>query len=259
MKVQLAVITASLLHLAAFTQMNVDRRIELVGDNPGMRQVLGLPMDQAADAALSTSVEQAGAYRFAATVAQNAWDIEAPSLSTAPEAGTHLFLRVTGALEGNAQLSINSMGPFPIVIAPNILLDGSTIPEGTVLSLVFDGTNFHVMNGIVHAKRPCPDGMAQVSPQYCIEVDEREPESFFQAAVRCAEDGRRLCTWSEFYQGCVRQTSLQLVNMIGNHEWADTAMNEDGYARVVGRLSCTTAGGVNAVQGEHNYRCCYTR
>lgn len=259
MKALTIILVALLFHSMSFAQVRIDRRIELVGAPPSDRQVLGLPDDQAGNAALSTAVEQAGSYRYAVATLDNGWEIELPSLLAPPEAGTQFLVKVPEGASGSAQLSVNGWGPFPIVLAPNAPLEASDVPDGTVLSLVYDGTRLQVMNGTVHARRPCPEGLVQASEQYCIEVNERGPETFFEAARRCAEDGLRLCSWMEFYQGCIRSGSLGLQNMIGNHEWADSAMNEDTYARVVGRVSCTTSGGLAAGEWQEAFRCCYTR
>jgi hypothetical protein len=259
MKALLTIAYILLFHSVALSQVHSDRRIELVGNDPATRQVLGLRVDQSGNAALSTQVEQAGQYRFAVASVQDGWEIELASLTIAPEAGTHLLVKVPSGASGNAQLSVNSLGPFPVMVDPNTPLEASDVPEGTVLSLVFDGTLFHVMNGAVHARQPCPEGMVQASQQFCIDINESGPETFYQAALRCGEVGKRLCTWTEFYQGCIRSGTLGLQDMTGNHEWADTAMNEDNYAQVVGRLSCTTAGGLNAADWQEHFRCCYTR
>jgi len=259
MRILLPTLATLLIHAASFAQVRSDRHIELVGDGPGTRQVLGLPDDQAGNAALSTHVEQVGNYRFAVATVQNGWEIVIPSLTVAPEAGTHLLVKVPFGATGDAQLRVNASGPFPIVTSLNTALQASDVPDGTVLSLVFDGTLFHMMNGTAHAKRACPDGTVQASDHYCIDVEERGPETFFQAALRCGEEGLRLCTWSEFYQGCIRSGTLGLLEMTGNHEWVDSAMNEDTNARVVGRLSCTTSGGLVAGGWQEHFRCCYTR
>lgn len=246
-------------HCIAFAQVHSDRRIELVGEDPGSRQVLGLPVDQDVNTALSAGVEQSGDHRFAVALLQDGWEIELPALIGIPEAGTQMFVKIPEGASGNAQLRVNGTGPYPIVLAPNSALEASDVPDGTVLSLVFDGSHFHVMNGTVHSRRPCPDGMVQVNSQFCIEVDERAPESFFQAAVLCAADGRRLCTWAEFHRSCVQQVSLGLQNMVGNSEWADTAANEELNALVVGRISCTSGGATSTTIYDNSFRCCYTR
>jgi len=259
MKALLPIAISLLFQTISFSQVRSDRRIELVGEDPGMRQVLGLPEDQSGNAALSSQVEQAGNYRFAVATVQDGWEIELASVTMALETGTQLLVKVPAGASGNAQLRVNGSGPFPVMVKPGTALEAADVPEGTVLSLVFDGAVFQVMNGVVHARRPCPDGTVQASQQFCIEINERGPETFYQAALRCAEDGLRLCTWTEFYQGCIRSGTLGLLDMIGNHEWADTAMNEDANARVVGRVSCTTSGGLAAADWQEHFRCCYTR
>jgi hypothetical protein len=259
MRVLTSLFASLLLHSLATAQVRSDRRIEFVDESPLNRQVLGLPLERSGNAALSTAVEQAGNYRFAVATVNNGWAIELPSLLVEPEAGTQFLVKVPGGTSGIVQLSINGWGPFQVVLGPNAPLEASDVPDGTLLSLVHDGARLHVMNGTVHAKPPCPEGLLQASQQYCIEVNERGPSTFFDAALLCAENGLRLCTWTEFYQGCIESGTLGLQDMIGNHEWVDTAMNEDNYARVVGRLSCATSGGLAAGVGQARFRCCHTR
>jgi hypothetical protein len=238
-------------------QVSVDRPVLLTGAAGSDRQVLGLRDAQIANDALNAASDQAG--RAHGTAATAPWSFETPYLTGAPTPGTELRAASPAPQPGNAVLMLNGQGPYAVLLAPGMPLAGNLLPQGTMLSLVFDGTAFQVMDGASHARRSCPEGLVAAGSQYCIEPTEGAASDFYEASVDCVQRGLRLCTWGEWMQACIDRASLGLVNMIGNWEWTNNTANEDLGVRGVGNTSCTGVGVFNSTTTTLTHRCCYSR
>ena len=250
-----------MLHWATFLygQVQVDQSIRLEGNAPAERQLYGLTESTLPQAVLTAGVEGAGTHRFASATDGPLWTVDLPSFTGPPVAGLHLLVRSDGTSSGSLSMNLNGYGPFPITRGPSEALQADDVPLGTVLSLVFDGAAFQLMNGTAHRKRDCPAGMIQASNQFCIEQTERDLTEFFDAALACSQQGSRLCTWGEFIVACENAATLGVQQMVGNYEWTNNAANEDGGVRVAGNLNCRQAAVVAVVGFPRKFRCCLSR
>jgi hypothetical protein len=170
-----------------------------------------------------------------------------------------MVLTPSGAT-GAVSLLVNGHGPYPLVSGIDEPFDPQGIAPGTPLSVILDGTNFHVLNGSTYARKPCPPNTVAVNEQFCIEPNEHPESDFFTAISGCAANGLRLCSWAEFIVACNRRTELGLLNMTNSWEWIDDAVNENGSARMVGANGCGVASAA-IVSGSFGRasRCCATR
>jgi hypothetical protein len=66
----------------------------------------------------------------------------------------------------------------------------------------------------------CPEGTVDAG-SYCIEIDERTAQTWFEAARACRQAGRRLCSPGEWAAACLDAQALGLKNMTGGREWVD--------------------------------------
>jgi|JI10StandDraft_1071094.scaffolds.fasta_scaffold28582_3 hypothetical protein len=241
-------------------QVQSDATIIFTGPDQLDRQLKGLPDSIEPDAVLSTATEQAGIYRSSQATGTNSWSVDLPALSTDPIAGTHLMVFAPEPSTGDVTLLLNGSGPYPVITGPDSSFDASNVPAGTPLSLVFDGTSFHVLNGSVYARKPCAEGTVAVNEEFCIEPVEHAETDFFTAILNCAANGMRLCNWTEFIVACNKATELSIPGMLGNWEWNDDAVNENGTARIAGSTGCGVTG-TALVSGsiDRGYHCCYTR
>ena len=242
-----------------FGQVQLDGELLLNGTLPSDRQITGLPDSNAPADVLTAGTAQRGAMNSAIAVAGNTWSVELPAFGAAPVVGSHLVLLAPATTVGTVSLLLNGAGPFQVMQGTSAV-DGSSLEPGAPISLVFDGTAFQVLNGRNDQRRPCLSGMVAVNEQYCMETTERPAVDFFDAAVGCAEAGRRLCSWGEFIAACQEAGALGLTGMINGWEWTNNTSNEDGTARIVGAGDCEAAGTwfVTGNSGQA-YRCCYTR
>lgn len=244
-------------------QVRVDKPIELTGTGADQRQVTGLEHTAAPAAALTAATETSGVHRLAAT-APGEWTFILPALPGPPQTGTQLLLQVPSASPGAVQITINGSGPHPLTQGPDLAVHGTDLAEGTMLSVVFDGDGFQLLNGLAHGRRECPAGTVPVSYDVCVAQNEHPlgNTDFFTAVMTCHAEGLRLCTWSEWILGCTEAANLGIADMLGNWEWTDDMANEDGTANTVGGIvnqGCYAAGTTNATTGSRPFRCCYRR
>ncbi|MEZ4739557.1 MAG: hypothetical protein R2818_09455 [Flavobacteriales bacterium] len=161
------IISSPLLAVAVAAQVAVDRPIELTGVNAEQHQVTGVPSSLAPDAILAADVEGSGVHRSAQAAITTSWTIDLPALSSAPILGTHLMVLAPAGSVGDVELSVNGAGPYPLVTGPGENFAPVDLSEGTPLSIVFDGSVFHVMNGGTYERKPCATGTIAVNEQFC--------------------------------------------------------------------------------------------
>lgn len=243
----------------AAAQVTVDKPIILVGADDGARQVTGLNITQSPAAPLTATVEQDGQHRSADAVMGSTWQIDLPALNGAPSAGTTIVVQVpSDPGSGPFEMLVNGSGPYPLLASPSTIFE-MPVPHLPMLSMVFDGSAFQVLNGRARQRRPCPTGMVAVNDQYCVDILESDTTDFFTAGRSCVGQDKRLCTWGEWYGACQLGATIGMLNTTGNWEWTDDSANEDQCVRIVGYTSCSQSGTWGAYNTPQYYRCCYTR
>lgn len=248
-----------LLALPCLPQIGIDKPLQFDGQAPSDRQLRGVPSVSTPGALQSAAQEQGGTHRSMMAPSGTAWSLALPALAAPPTPGMNVVVTAPDAIPaGPVTLDLNGTGPYPLVWRAGAPIDGAAIAGGTLLSLVFDGTAYHVMNGLSHRRKECPDGMMAATSQFCIDLDERSPISFFDAAAACTQEGKRLCTWGEWFNACQLRTALGLANMVNNWEYTDDTANEDNSVRLVGP-NCSNATAWYVSNEHQSYRCCYTR
>ncbi|MCW5898864.1 MAG: hypothetical protein KIT10_06305 [Flavobacteriales bacterium] len=242
----------------ACAQVRVDRAVTLTGTLTEDRQVLGLPASTSPWRVLSAATEQDGTHRFADPVAGAVWQAEVPSLPEGPVVGTQLIIRAPGPLKTQVQLQVNGLGPFPLTLQGQVPFTGEALSEGEPLSLVFDGTGFQVLNGTLRTLRACPDDMVAVNDAYCIDQVQHATAFWYDAVLACASEGKRLCSWGEFYVACTYREELGVPDLFGDSEWTNNTANFSNVVRVVGAF-CQGAGAATTTSTPRAYHCCLTR
>jgi hypothetical protein len=242
----------------AMGQVEIDRPVELIGASAAERQVTGLDTVASASAALTAHVEQSGSHRHAFAASGTVWSVSIPAL-TAPQPGTHITVAVPEGSTGEAWIAVNASDPAAIILAPGIMLDATGLETGYVLSLVHNGSEWQVMNGLLDRLGACPADMAAVNGQFCIERAQRTSLLMVDAVAVCAAQGKRLCTWGEFVAACQRRADLGLLNPSSDWEWTGNSSNEENNVRMTKLSNCTMAGHRNMTGPAAPYRCCLTR
>lgn len=158
---------------------------------------------------------------------------------------------------GSLFVNVDSLGTKEIKVY-NRSLNPNEIIANRIIRLMYNGNNFDLQS---EPSSPCPNGFTSVNQKFCIEIDERDSLSFYDANIVCGDMNARLCTWSEWKYACDNNGAL--LNIIGNYEWIDDAENYTGGfigAKVSGGTSCTDNLSQNtSTTNIRKYRCCYTR
>ncbi len=262
MRYVLIIVFHSLVGIAA-AQIKVDRAIELNSTDPAQRQITGVPSIVAPDAVINAATELNNAHRSSEPAGGALWQIDLQGLDQAPIPGTQLLVRSPAPMNGSLQVMVNEHGPFNVTYGNATNIDGNWIPEGTILSIVFDGNGFQLMNGSPRIPRGCPEGLVAVNEQFCIQVDRSPQQEFWDSIQTCGSQGLRLCSWGEFYSACTDAAVLGLQNMPSVWEWTNNTANEDYGVRIAGNGTCAAAATGIATTGDPSaakyFRCCFTR
>jgi len=253
-------VLAVLLYGGADAQVSLDKPLRLTGSGPAQRQITGLQISNEPGAVLTADVEQRGAFRLTAPSAGTTWSAGLSALINAPAAGLHMVVSSPVPTPGSISVVVNGHGPYLLLDGDGQPVDGELIAEGTMLSIVHDGTAFRLLNGGVAPRHPCAPGTVQVNDAYCISENEYPASDFFAAVTTCGDLGLRLCGWGEFVAACQRAGTIGMLDGTNNWEWTNDASNENGSARIVGAGSCLSAGNSIVVNSTlRNFHCCYSR
>lgn len=258
---QLSILLA-LMASNAIAQVSIDSPVILINANSDQRQVLGLPPSILVGDVLSGAVDQSGAlaYGAATAVSPQNWEVTIEGLPEDLVQGTHVLIEVPLNASGVISLAINGNEAVPVNLRGGSALDGELFDAGSLLSLVYDGTAFQLMNGPTHVRRPCPNGMVEVNEATCIDIDDNAaPTPFFDAVMVCIEQNKRMCTWGEWFMSCRRAPELGLLNMENGFEWTANTANYNGAVRIVGSVNCYSAATENVYEGSRTVRCCLPR
>ena len=247
--------------VAVNAQVRSDGPLILNGLGSIDRQLNGLSPSLTPGDVLSAEVEQSRTHRFVNNTAGTTWQITLTTFDTPIEAGTQFMITAPTSINGPVQIQVGAQGPYPLFWKPGEAILGEDIPDGMIISAVFDGAVFQVLNGRAHKLRECPTGMIEIGTQYCIDP-EQQPQGttdFFDAANNCALSGKRLCTWAEFAAACPDAGILGLIAASGDYEWVDDSANEVLNVRVVRLLTCQFPSHRSSTTSVAPSRCCYTR
>lgn len=169
--------------------------------------------------------------------------------------GMVFYFKAAAPNNDSVYLSLDNINYYPLLKKINKKLKSGDIKSNQVIATIFNGSNFQYLN---YENSDCPDGFIKVTSEYCIEINERPVDPFYDAVVNCYDQNARLCNWGEWYYAC-SSLGASLNNMTNNWEYTDDAGNEVDMVRICGSGSCTAAGLQNIpLNLPKNYRCCYS-
>jgi hypothetical protein len=246
-------------------QWEVPARIELVGTEESDRQVIGLsaPLAPAAavsvDASRSTSTTYANVAGTAVLMGEL---VPAPS-SYAP--GMIVSITPEEANEDSVMLNLNGLGTRLITDRIGLPLDSAALPMGKPVRLIYDGQHFRVLSSLL---MPCPSGYHAGGREYCIESVPNPDTTFYGAVHECRMKRARLCTMGEWVNACLANPAF--IGTVLNHEWVDSAANDNDGAKRVGAPGDGIVGGATGIDclyggwaaynvGSSRFRCCTNR
>ena len=127
----------------------------------------------------------------------------------------------------------------------------------------------HILGQVAGSTTPlydhsCPEDMVQVGYS-CIDKDlfqhngQALTATWFEAAVKCSEQKKRLCRISEWYVGCADRENLNISDIGNSQEWVDQWTSEGTEANLrpvaAGQGSCQTMRRWTS-SGTLPFRCC---
>ncbi|MBL7950701.1 MAG: hypothetical protein JNM62_03175 [Flavobacteriales bacterium] len=224
------------------------------------RQIVGLELPTVPDAALSTAALRTTATGFvtvSGTLALQGALVPAPTVYTT---GMLITIIPQQANSGAATLNLNGLGDRTIVKRGGLPLDSADLLPDMPMRLLFDGVRFHALGSI---PLRCPPGFSAMNREYCVADSSRDTTTFYQATLRCASLGARLCTFNEWVFAC--QNTSGFLTTVLSAEWVDHAANHANTAKLLGvgdaaspEIACDH-GTLSVPTGLFRYRCCASR
>ena len=253
-----------------YSQVTIKNKLILTGNLDSERQVEGIsPNTSSLNQAVNVEIIQTNKLKYTeATGNGNNIDL---TLNVFPQqyiTGTMLYFKASQPNTSNVNININGLGYMPAYKDGNINLTGGEIIKDQIVQIIFIDDHFEILSSL---NKTCPTGFKRVNSNYCIEIDEQTPASFYDAVKACGAKNAKLCRWDNWYFDCQKyQASGELNNMIDNWEWTDEGGNNLNYAtsvyntvHVAGEGGCTE----NFTRGIKEdtstdfvklpYRCCY--
>lgn len=215
--------------VAAFGQLDLPGKIVLDGAQPSDRQITGLGIPTSSDAGVSVEAARATTMSYAQAFGTS--DITA-SLTPAPGAyATGMMVTLTPLMTNDAgcSLDLNGLGARPVVKFGQLPLDSADMRAGVPVRLVYDGTNFLLLNDNA---LPCKTGYSAYSSSTCIADSSLMAQTFYNAVVACATTGARLCTLAEWANAC--RVHAPFILTVSDYEWVDDGANNSNDAKTAG-------------------------
>jgi len=187
---------------------------------------------------------------FATNNAANNTDTVTITTNSTTGGGIGLNVNHTGTGGAAIRATIDNVG------SPGSVIKGNTTGTGNLIQLQKSATDRFVVdnNGVV-AVQGCPGSFANAG-NYCIEINERSSDSWWNAAAACQASGFTLCSASQWYAAC-NNGAITLAGKTDNFEWVD-AMVSTTNAITLGGTSCAAVGS-SVFAGPFTYRCCYSK
>jgi hypothetical protein len=245
--------------LLATAQWNIPGRLVLDGSTPGDRQVRGVaaPEQPTDGAPMTTERVNAGNVATASGTDDLSIDLVPAPAALAP--GMRILLIPSAVNQGPVSVQVNGLPAVDVRKYAAAPLDSADLRPGVPVELVFDGSVFHVGGQLYPG---CPPGFKALGRTTCVEATSREPLNWYAANVTCANEGKRLCGFSEWIRACLQQDNI--FGSVVDYEWVDEAANSTNLAKLMGVNETTLqpdcyAGGHRVPTSTQRYRCCYDR
>lgn len=131
----------------AYSQVQVDKRIEMTGATPGDRRITGLAIPQNATDAVNTESVQHGTVSYAtATGSGNSFSVALPVSPGAYKTGLVVTFKSNQSVTGPVTLNVNGLGAINVYKNLNVPLVQNDIRNGQVVSVIYDGADFQVLS-----------------------------------------------------------------------------------------------------------------
>jgi hypothetical protein len=238
-------------------QVNLNGKISLKGESDSLRAVknLGLPVDSTSGLNVK-SIQQNYISFSDPSVLSGVLQIDLTPPINKYEPGLKItFIPQQTYSSGNIMVNVCNLGLKNILKYANSTLGPNDIVAGYPYEIIYDGTNFHLINSYDNI---CPEGYTEINESLCIEINSRNSAMFFNAMKICRDEGARLCSWSEWAAGC--SNNIGLLGNFGQHwEWVNSSSDHNIGSKIVGNGNCANNWHLNSNLNSARFRCCYDR
>lgn len=243
-----------------FGQLTVDKSINFTATDSSKNQVVGHDEPFQLDHAVNVNSAVKSVINFSNSVsyANNIINVNRNIPEQNYQTGMSIAFISNFSCDDSVQITIDGGDTAFITKSITELLDTNNIAVNQYVELIYDGTNFQLLNNT----QACPSGFVQVNNNYCIQMNEYGPMTIYDAMAFCDTLGGQLCSLSDWYYAC-QKTDLNLQDMTNNWEWINHGMDHTSDAATVGNGVCESIltrqselwqGGNTAI-----FRCCYYR
>jgi hypothetical protein len=249
-------------------QVEVAEKIILTGTTDTERQIKNLHTPNQQDAGVSAIAVQKNQVSYGVASGVNTLNISLPIQPTGYTSGLKINFLSTDINTGSVQINVNNLGNVNLLKNGNLPLDSAEILAGQIVTVIYDGQNFQVISKL---NQPCPSGFVDVNADFCIQTNEQDSASFWDAILHCGSLNAELCNWNDWYIACANAANLSIMNITGNWEWINDGGNNSASAvpltsntaHIVGNPNCENrfTGDINNSNGIvlRTYRCCYRK
>lgn len=245
-------------------QWTVPVKLQFSGTTAEQRQLSGLHMPEAQDAAVGLAAERTNATSTSTTTGSQVLSAELVPAPTGYTAGMTITVIPLERHEAGASIALNGLTPQPLLARNGTPAMAGELPVGVPSRLVFDGSAFVALGPVGKA---CPEGYSAVGNAVCIADSSAAPRNFFEANLYCRQQQARLCSFGEWVAAC--RADAAFFNTVPSAEWVDHAANLNETAKTVGHgqdgtnvppgAGCNFGGYGTAATDNFRVRCCTDR
>lgn len=243
------------------SQVEVKTKIVLNGTTPADRTVTGISYPLKGNNAVNAGPMQSGSFIYSQAKGVNNLEINLLPPVDQYVTGMIVNFKVPENNTGAVSIKLNNLPNIELKKNGFFSLDSFDLSKDQIVSAIFDGSFFQILTKL---NKRCPSGFVSVNKDFCIEMVERKDTiNWFSATKTCGDLNARLCTPSEWSYACQKAATLNLVGMIDNLEWIDSASNSADQCKAMGMdafgyFGCD-AGWTALWTDKKMFRCCYSK
>lgn len=250
-------------------QLEIRDSLVFTNTDSTLRQFEGVSYPTKSSNATNQSSVVSGLIKYSVATGVNFLSADLYPIITSYKKGMVVNLLITNFNTDSVYVNLNNLGNIPVYKNVNQPLKEGELISGSILEIIYDGTNFQVISGLSVIGKQCPNGFADINNSYCIEVNENSDTTMWAAMNDCGNKGARLCKWQEWYIACINSSSFGINDMTNNYEWVDDAGNYTNNGKGLGYhpgfgYTCNASNTLppnnsNLLGVGINYRCCYSK
>lgn len=246
-------LTALVLLKLGMAQVTLDTPLRFTGDE-GQRGIDGIAPPAEPTSVITAGYAASGAQHWAeAVLVGDTLELSTAVPPSAYAEGTLLRFTLTAGRVGRTFVRVGALPAVPLLRSDGLNPVLGDLQRDGVNEILHSNGRFIILSAL---NSECPVGSVRVNDKFCIQTSRRSQLTFPQAVDYCADRGGRLCTWDEYYAGCVL-VGNQLQNLHSDWEWLNDMSDHVHSADQVARTTCTSQRATFPAN-PGTARCCYS-